>query len=53
MHQSEPQVSLRCNNCGFTLQAAKAPDICPMCRGQGKFKEVIVLRPEEQESKEP
>ncbi len=46
MTQQEAQTYWRCSNCNFTLQAAKPPDICPMCRGQCEFKDVTSYLPE-------
>jgi rubrerythrin len=43
---TEGQVHWQCSNCGFTLQAAQPPEICPMCRGQCEFKDVTCYLPE-------
>jgi rubrerythrin len=46
MTQPATEPYWKCSNCHFTIQAARPPDLCPMCRGQCEFKDVSCYQPE-------
>jgi len=46
MTQTEPQPHWKCIDCGFVLQAASPPEVCPSCKGHCEFNNVTCYLPE-------
>jgi rubrerythrin len=45
MSQTEMKTQWKCGTCGYTLEAATPPKICPECRQECEFKNVTCYIP--------
>jgi len=46
MTPTEPQPHWKCIDCGFVLQGATPPEVCPSCQGRCEFTNVTCYLPE-------
>jgi rubredoxin len=46
MSPAETETYWKCSDCGFTIQAPRPPEKCPMCHGNCEFKDVSCYQPE-------